>query len=288
MTKTEIETWKGWIGRKETSTDSVTAGPVARLAAVLDRDEGNLAAGSAVPPLSHWLFFLPSAPQCEIGPDGHPARGGFLPPVSLPRRMWAGSRIEFHRPICVGRDIERTSTIMEVQGKEGRSGPLVFVKVRHTVTDRYGPVVTEDQDIVYRGAERSGAATNVASTAPKPSPKAAEWWRRVVPDGVLLFRFSALTFNGHRIHYDRGYAQAEEGYPGLVIHGPLQAMLLLDMFSQEFPARTVKSYAFTSRRPLFDDAPFELCGARQPGGEVLLWIEDQHGQTVMEATAHVE
>ncbi|MBU9480671.1 FAS1-like dehydratase domain-containing protein [Burkholderia multivorans] len=279
----DIENWKTWVGRKESSHDIVAAGPVARLAAVLDREAGDLAAGDRVPPLSHWLFFLPSAPQRELGSDGHPERGGFLPPVTLPRRMWAGSRIAFHRPLCVGQEIERVSTIAGVESKQGRSGPLVFVQVQHVVSDRAGPIVTEIQNIVYRAADQGDGRTGDTVVVPLPEVRQAEWRRRVVPDGVFLFRFSALTFNGHRIHYDRPYAQNTEGYPGLVVHGPLQAMLLLDLFNREHPGATVRSFKFTSRRPLFDDAPFDLCGIREASGEVMVWIEDQRGQIVMEA-----
>jgi 3-methylfumaryl-CoA hydratase len=288
ISETDIEIWKSWIGRTETGADTISAGPVARLAAALNREQGALRAGCEVPPLSHWLFFLPSAPQREIGPDGHPRRGGFLPPVTLPRRMWAGSQITFHRPLCVGQEVTRVSTITDVQGKQGRSGPLVFVQVRHVVTDALGPIVTETQDIVYREADRNnGAEPKAAPSNPQSVPRKADWWQRVEPDGVLLFRFSALTFNGHRIHYDRLYAQNEEGYPGLVVHGPLQAMLLMESFMREHPTSKVKSFGFTSRRPLFD-APFDVCGAQESAAETKLWIEDQIGQTVMEATLNVE
>jgi len=279
---TDIEVWKSWIGRTESSIDTVAAGPVARLAAVLNREHGELSVGSKVPPLSHWLFFLPSVPQREIGRDGHPQKGGFLPPVTLPRRMWAGSRVTFHRPLCIGQQVARVSTIMDVEGKQGRSGPLVFVQVQHVVSDETGPFVTEIQDIVYRAAETGGPEAKATPSKLESAPRKADWWHRIEPDGVLLFRFSALTFNGHRIHYDRLYAQNEEGYPGLVVHGPLQAMLLMESFMREHPSSSVRSYAFTSRRPL-SDAPFDVCGARGSDGEVKLWIEDQTGQTVMEA-----
>jgi 3-methylfumaryl-CoA hydratase len=288
MSTVASDSWKSWVGRDEVSVDSVHAGPVARLASVLDRDEGNLTMGCAVPPLSHWLFFLPSAPQRELGSDGHPARGGFLPPVTLPRRMWAGSRIEFVRPLCVGQNIVRVSTIADVQEKQGRSGPLVFVQVRHTVRDENGPLLTEEQDIVYRDIAQTGESApgcNEMSTTSASRP--TDWRRRVKPDGLLLFRFSALTFNAHRIHYDRPYAQNVEGYPGLVVHGPLQAVLLLDFFMRECSSRAVRRFSFVSRRPLFDNAPFDLCGRKASDGSVALWIENEHGQIVMEATLNV-
>lgn len=287
MSTTDLETWKTWVGREEVSVDQVQAEPVARMAAVLDRELDDLAEGGAVPPLSHWLFFLPSAPQRDLGPDGHPARGGFLPPVILPRRMWAGSRIQFHRPMCVGQNISRMSSIADVREKVGRSGRLVFVKVVHTVRDEAGPILTEEQDIVYREAQKDTSTPPDSGTDHTTAFRSADWRRRVKPDGAMLFRFSALTFNAHRIHYDRPYAHEVEQYPGLVVHGPLQAMLLLDMFTRECPMNTVKEYSFISRRPLFDNAPFDLCGARTSERQIALWIENLDGQTITEATINV-
>ncbi|MBL8341256.1 MAG: MaoC family dehydratase N-terminal domain-containing protein [Rubrivivax sp.] len=271
-----------WIGRSEIRHDHLGATPVQALAATLDQPEAPAPAGTPLPPLWHWLYFLPLHRQGEIGPDGHARRGGFLPPVPLPRRMWAGSQFEFRSPLRVGDDVQRTSTIDSVAPKEGRSGRLVFVKVRHELR-RPGaaePSIVEFHDIVYREARGPGEA--------EPPPQAARadaaWSREVVPDEVLLFRYSALTFNGHRIHYDRRYVTEVEGYPGLVVHGPLIATLLLDLVRRELPAADLAGFRFKAVRPAFDGRPLRLCGRRE-GAEVMLWAADPEGWLAMEATA---
>ncbi|HEX5632200.1 MAG TPA: MaoC family dehydratase N-terminal domain-containing protein, partial [Gemmatimonadales bacterium] len=182
-----------WVGRQEERRDVVTAAPLAALSALLDRDDPPARAGDAAPPLAHWLYFLPTYRQSTAGPDGHMARGEFLPPVQLPRRMWAGSRLEFARPLTVGAEVVRRSSITSVAPKEGRSGPLVFVTVRHEVSDAQGPLLSDEHDIVYRG-EGGGAPLAV------PAPGGEAWRREIRPDPLLLFRYSAVTFNGHRIH----------------------------------------------------------------------------------------
>ena len=192
-----------WIGKTETVTDTITATPCAALSATLDRDPEQPPAGTPLPPLWHWLYFLPLYRQSEVGPDGHAQRGGFLPPVPLPRRMWAASQLEFNRPLRVGDAIRRVSTITDVSEKSGRTGALVFVKVRHEIraNDEASPAIVEFHDIVFREAPKAGDV----APPPKAAPTQSRWQRRVVPDAVLLFRYSALTFNGHRIHYDRKY-----------------------------------------------------------------------------------
>ena len=274
---------KEWIGRSETVADVVTATPYAALAATLDRDAHRPPIGTPLPPLWHWLYFLPLHPMSALGPDGHAHRGGFLPPVPLPRRMWAGGRLAFHAPLRVGDEVERTSTIEDVQEKSGRSGALTFVKVRHEVSRRGGePALVEHQDIVYREAARPGAPAPAA----QPAPEGEAWQRRVEPADVLLFRYSALTFNGHRIHYDRRYATATEGYPGLVVHGPLLATLLADLVAREKPGAEMASFEFRAVRPLFDTAPFLVCGAPQDDGRtVRLWARETGGALAMEASA---
>ncbi len=275
---------KEWIGRSETLRDTVGATPVIGLAATLDHAAAEVPAGTPLPPLWHWLYFLPMHRQSEIGPDGHARRGGFLPPVPLPRRMWAGSELEFRAPIRVGDRVARTSTIVDVSMKDGRSGPLVFVKVRHELrcNDAAEPALVEFHDIVYREAQQPG------DVAPPPqlAPDAAAWRRTVVPDDVLLFRYSALTFNGHRIHYDRRYVTEVEGYPGLVVHGPLIATLLLDLLRREQPDAHVASFRFKALRPTFDLHPFHVQGAPQGDGRtVRLWASDDEGWLTMDATA---
>jgi len=277
-----LEHLRSWIGRSEQRTDTITAAPLAALAAALDRDDPAPATGTAVPPLWHWLYFLPIARQSELGPDGHPRRGGFLPPVELPRRMWAGGRLTFERPLRVGEVATRTSRIDDVTAKDARSGPLVFVTVRHTLSTPEGHAISEAHDIVYRGLPAPGSAAT-----PPRAPTDETFARTVVPDDVLLFRYSALTFNGHRIHYDRRYVTEVEGYPGLVVHGPLIATLLLDLLGRERPTATVARFDFKAVSPLFDLHPFELCG--RPDGErgFALWARNHEGGLAMQATAEV-
>jgi len=203
--------------------DRVTSFPVTALSATLDRDATPPRPGDALPPLWHWLYFLPAARQSALGEDGHPARGGFLPPVPLPRRMWAGGRFTFHRPLRVEEAISRTSTVQDVTVKPGRNGPLCFVLVRHEIAGENGLALIEEHDIVYRDLPRPGEAA-----VPKPARDDAVWHTDIRPDDVLLFRYSALTFNSHRIHYDRRYVTQTEGYPGLIVHGPLIATLLME------------------------------------------------------------
>jgi 3-methylfumaryl-CoA hydratase len=222
----------------------------------------------------------------DVGPDGHARLGEFLPPVPLPRRMWAGSEFQFRQPLRVGDEITRVSTIVGISEKAGRSGSLVFVKVRHQIR-RSGEAalsVAEVHDIVYREAARAGATP----ASPAPAPAVSAWEREVVPDPVLLFRYSALTFNGHRIHYDRRYVTEMEGYPGQVVHGPLLATLLLDLLREHMPDATVARYSFRASSPLFDTEPFFLCGEPGSDGEtVRLWAKDPRGGLAMEATAVV-
>jgi 3-methylfumaryl-CoA hydratase len=275
-----IDHLKGWIGRQEVLHDTATLFPVAALSATLDRDDPAPTAGDALPGLWHWLYFLPTARQSTLGPDGHPKRGGFLPPVPLPRRMWAGGRFEFLQPIRVGEAITRTSTIKDVSMKLGRTGPLIFVVVRHEVSGAHGLALTEEHDIVYREA----AAPGETPPAPQMAPEAAAWRRDIEADDVLLFRYSALTFNGHRIHYDRRYVTTEEGYPGLIVHGPLLATLLVDLLRRNSDA-TLKSFKFRALAPTFDTTPFAVCGQPGAAGTVALWAQHQTGVLAMQAEA---
>ena len=272
-----------WIGRREILRDVVQPTPVAALTATLDHPPAEVHAGTPLPPLWHWLFFLPLHRQSELGEDGHARRGGFLPPVPLPRRMWAGSQFEFRTPIRVGDRIVRTSTIDDVSSKSGRSGALVFVKVRHEVrcNDAAEPALIEFHDIVYREAQRAGDA----APPPQAEPAGAAWRRRIEPDPVLLFRYSALTFNGHRIHYDRRYVTEVEGYPGLVVHGPLIATLLLDLLRRERPDAEVETFRFRAVRPTFDGHPFHVSGTPSADGSALhLWASDHEGWLTMDAS----
>jgi 3-methylfumaryl-CoA hydratase len=276
----DIEHLRTWIDRTETVADTVTPAPLRGLTATLDRVDAPQDVGDAVPPCWHWLYFLPMARQSEIGPDGHPKRGGFQPPVPLPRRMWAGRRIRFDTPLRVGQKITRTSRIKDVRLKEGRAGPLVFVVVKHEIRADGAPAIDEEHDIVYR----DNPQPDEPAPAGVPAPDDAQWTRRIVPDDVLLFRYSALTFNGHRIHYDRKYVTEVEGYPGLIVHGPLIATLLLDLLRRELPEEQVRSFAFKAMKPIFDIAPFTVSGKRE-GQHVKLWARTPEGHLAMDAGA---
>ena len=279
----DLDSLRDWIGRTERRSDTATATPVAALAATLDRDDRPPLPGTDLPPLWHWLYFLPLAPQHEIGPDGHPQRGGFLPPVPLPRRMWAGGRLQFHQPLRVGEAITRDSRIADVSVKHGRSGSLVFVTVQHLISNNTGLAITEEHDIVYRDAPAPGAP----APTPQAAPAGETFSRLITPDPVLLFRYSALTFNGHRIHYDRPYVTGVEGYPGLIVHGPLIATLLLDVLRRELPDARVKRFDFKALRPVFDIHSFTVCGHHDGSGRVALWTRDHDGWLTMQASAEL-
>lgn len=279
----DIDHLRTWIGRTETGVDDVTEAQTRGMIATLDRQDA-VQPGDELPPSWHWMYyFQPAVRQSELGPDGHAARGGFLPPVPLPRRMWAGGDLRFHAPLRVGRRIERLSRIADVRMKEGRTGPLVFVNVEHELRSDGALAITERQDIVYR--EMPGSDEPLP--AGQPAPSDAQWTRTIVPDDVMLFRYSALTFNGHRIHYDRRYTTEVEGYPGLVVHGPLIATLLLDLLRREQSEASVKAFKFHAMRPIFDIAPFTVHG-RRLDGEVHLWAATPDGQLAMDARASLD
>jgi len=256
--------------------DTITAAPLVRLAALFDEPSW-LESAQQLPPLGHWLYHLPTSPQSAIGVDGHAVRGGFLPPVALPRRMWAGSRVRFHGDIPIGIQIVRRSTVVDVKVK-GEKGDKVFVTVRHELITGEGIAITEDQDIAYLGAPQ--ATKNPSTLIVMPPPTQV---RCTVADSVALFRYSAITFNAHRIHYDRDYARSVEGYPGLVVHGPFLATMLMDHFLRNQPNARVRAFEFRARSPLFDGVPFELCLAER-GGETDLWARSSENSPAMTAT----
>jgi len=274
---------QSWVGRTDTLDDSITAAPVRALSATLDRDDADPMVGAPLPELWHWLYFLPTARQSGLGPDGHPQRGGFLPPVPLPRRMWAGGRLQWHQqPLQVGDAVTRTSSIASVTHKSGRSGDLLFVLVKHELRSAQGLALSEEHDIVYRANPQPGDPV----PPPQPADKKSAWSRTIVPDDVLLFRYSALTFNGHRIHYDRKYVTEVEGYPGLIVHGPLIATLLVDLLRRNLPGARLLAFEFRAVRPVFDLWPFKLHGQPSADGKtVSLWTEDHEGWLTMQATA---
>jgi 3-methylfumaryl-CoA hydratase len=278
-----LDDLRRWIGKTVVADDHVTATPARALAATLDRD-ASFDAGDPLPPPWHWLYFLTMEPLSDAGPDGHPKRGGFLPPVPLPRRMWAGSRMEFFRPLRVGDAIRRESRIADVKVKEGRSGTLVFVTVRHEIASGPQRLLTDEHDIVYRDLQKA----DVNTPPPRMAPSDHAWIREIDPTPVLLFRYSALTFNSHRIHYDFPYVTGVEGYPGLVVHGPLLATLLLDLLLRQIPRAHVTQFEFRAISPLFANAPFVVCGRPDGnGGNIALWAKGSDGRLAMDALATV-
>lgn len=277
--------YRDYVGRSETHHDTVWPLLIRGLAATLDIREEEAAPAGVLPPTWHWMLFQDWAPAHDLGPDGHPKRGGFLPPVhDLPRRMWAGGKISLHRDLHAGERVSRTSTILSVEEKSGGSGQLVFVTVRHDIAGEgdAGPAIVEEQNIVYRGTE--GAAVKPAEPAP-PAPAAA-WTRTVQPDPVLLFRYSALTANGHRIHYDLDYVTRVEGYPGLIVHGPLQATWLADLLRRRRPGARIARISFRGRRPAFHQNPLGLVGWEE-GGKIRLETRDREGAVCMAAEAEL-
>jgi 3-methylfumaryl-CoA hydratase len=280
----KLSALRSWQGRTESIKDFITSAPMRALSATLDRSDADPTQGTELPPLWHWLYFLPHHAQSEIGVDGHAKRGGFLPPVPLPRRMWAGGRLHWHAPLKVGDAVKRTSTILSVTHKTGRTGDLLFVVVKHDIHNASGLCVCEEHDIVYRPAAQKGEL----SPAPILAPQKSKWQRDVMPDAVLLFRYSALTFNGHRIHYDRSYVTEEEGYPGLVVHGPLVATLLVDLVRRNTD-RKMQSFEFKALRPTFECADNRILRVsgepQQDGNTIALSAQDHEGWLTMQATA---
>ncbi|MEQ9152610.1 MAG: MaoC family dehydratase N-terminal domain-containing protein [Parvibaculum sp.] len=268
------------VGRTEQVQDLVAVDRVNALAMTLDMDAA-FSDGAVLPPGWHWLFFNPFVRRSELGQDGHPKRGGFLPDVGLPRRMWAGGRLRYVAPVRMGATATRHSTIEKVSAKSGRAGRLVFVTVRHVITQDGGTCIEEEQDIVYREAATPGAPP----PRPEPAPDGAEWSEVVHPDSVLLFRYSALTSNGHRIHYDLPYAQQEESYRSLVVHGPLTATLLQGFAARCRPGSALASFSFRGVSPLFVDRSFMQQAAANGDGSLLLWARGPGGELAMRAEA---
>jgi 3-methylfumaryl-CoA hydratase len=269
-----------WIGRSEQRTERIGAPAAQAMAATLDLDHAP-GAGDALPPGWQWLYFNPPARRSGLGEDGHPRRGGFLPPIELPRRMWAGSRIRYLADLPVEAEATRRSRIEKVENKVGKRGSLWFVTVEHTIASEGRDRIVEEQDIVYRDAPPTGAAP----TVPAVHDAEARWGRDVMPDTTLLFRYSALTFNGHRIHYDQAYARDVEGYPALVVHGPLTATLLQHLAVEQGPGRPLASFDFRGVSPLFVSRPFRLEGHAADDGSLALWARGSDGELAMSATA---
>jgi 3-methylfumaryl-CoA hydratase len=272
--------WAAWIGRSEMTRDTADARQVRALAATLGV-EGRFEPGDPLSELWYWVYFLPMVVMKEIGPDGHPKRGGFLPPIPLERRMWAGSRATLHGTFAVGETIEKTSTILKVTEKEGKTGKMAFVTIGHQVRDESRLIAEEEQDLVFIAMPKT-----FTPPAPVALPATLAWQEERRVDEVMLFRFSAVTFNGHRIHYDRPYATDVEKYPGLVVHGPLQALLLFETAKARNPGRRPARFTFRGLRPLFDFEAITLNGkARQDGG-LDLFTANGDGHVATQAAIH--
>jgi len=266
MTPSAPETW---IGRSETVHDCISHNLVKRIAATLS--EPAPAPGDPLPELWHWAFFQDAVEHSGLGGDGHPARGGFLPPADNRNRMWAGGRLEFIHPLRVDAQVSRRSTILNVQEKHGRTGSLLFVTVQHEYVQDGQQALIEEQDIVYR----EPSPPKLGGTEPMPQ---GDWHLHVQPSPTLLFRYSAVTFNGHRIHYDWPYVTETEGYPGLVVHGPLIATLNVQAFVRANPQLTVRRFSFRGVRPLICPDAFEVGGRLIGEGKAQVWAGNQAGQ----------
>lgn len=279
MTAIDIDYLQGWIGRERVRQDALSVFPVQALAATLDRQQSPQA-GDSLPPTWQWLYFNEAARRSELGADGHPQTGGFLPPVPLPRRMWASGEFFCEHPLRIGVPAEQRSRVSSVELKQGASGTLVFVTLEHRTTQDGHSCLFEKQHLVYREMP-SGPSPSPAGEAPAQT---AEFQMVLQPDPVLLMRYSALTFNGHRIHYDRDYAVGREHYPGLVVQGPLLATLLAEHLNNQCPGEAVGNFRFRALRPVFDADSLRLCG-RRTDNAVALWIVNQDGFVTTTASA---
>ena len=278
--KLDIDHLRQWIGRSQEASDIVTAQLVKGLRATLFQEIGEPKTGDVAPFTVHWCLAQPVFPMSMLGADGHPIRGGFLPPVPLPRRMWAGGELEFVDPLRVGDEAMRASRIADVTVKTGSTGALCFVAVDHVISTARGIAIRERHDIVYRDV---GGAPAAVKNAP-PAPPVAQHRETHVSDPVLLFRYSALTFNGHRIHYDRDYVTKVEGYPGLIFHGPLQAALIVELAAKLYGGKPPKKFSYRGLQPLFEGSEFSV-NANDEGSSMQLWVADAEGQPTMKGTA---
>jgi len=268
---------QAWVGRSEERRDRIQVERCVAMQAALDDQGKALDSGDALPPLWHWLYFWDIAPRSGLGRDGHPALGGFLPPVGPARRMWAGSRVSFPGTLRLGETATRVSTIKSVTEKTGRTGRLVFVTVRHELSGGEGLAIVDEHDIVYREVTGEGASARPG----EPAPDNAAWTETVDPDPTLLFRYSALTFNGHRIHYDRDYARDAEGYDGLVVHGPLLATMMVGAAARSQPDRQVSAFEFRGLRPVMDTETFTVNVEPDGTDEVDVWVANGDGVYAM-------
>ena len=276
-----------WVGNREEKKDRIDAKPANFLKATLNHEGAIYKEGDNLPPVWHWMYFLDAAPMNRLGRDGHPALGNFLPPVALPRRMWAGGHLRFHKPIVIGEELLKTSEISRVVRKSGRSGELCFVTVKHRYSANSDLKLEEDHDIVYRGE----ATVTTQKSTPPGAPDSDDLSTTIEPSSTLLFRYSALTFNGHRIHYDLDYCRNVEGYPGLVVHAPLTTTLAMDLarkfYSERRPGVEFASLRVRMVSPLFHDKPFTL-HLKEQESQCELWAANPDGNLAMRATLELK
>jgi len=282
MTETiDLDHLRQWIGRTTEASDIVTAQLVKGRRATLFQEIGDPKPGDAAPFTSHWCLAPPVFPMSQLSQDGHPTRGGFLPPVPLPRRMWAGGELEFRDALRVGDESKRASRISDVTMKTGSTGVLCFVSVEHEVTTPRGTAISERQDIVYRDASSGQSAPQAK---PAAAPPLAQHRESHMADPVLLFRYSALTFNGHRIHYDRDYVTEVEGYPGLIFHGPLQASFIVELAAKLRGGKPPRKFSYRGLQPLFEGSEFSI-NANETAAGMELWTANSAGQPTMKGVA---
>lgn len=277
MSTVDLAHLRQWIGKTHVERDVVSSRHARLMAATLGLPQTEFSAGAPLPPLWHWLYFLNGLPSQELGRDGHPARGGFLPPVPLPNRMWAGGTLDFHASVPLDAELEKRSSVVSVEHKQGRSGQLVFVTVLHEVLHEGKVAISEHHDIVYKEAS-SPSAHSASSDMPD-----AQQSKRFLPTSTTLFRYSALTFNGHRIHYDADYCREVEGYPNLVIHGPLNATLMAG-FAEEVAGKSLRHFRYRGIQPSILGNELTINAARDDDG-LLLWVSLPDGAVSMRAEA---
>lgn len=271
-----VENFDDWVGNEVKSYDTIDSHRMSGLRAALDYKDSKLKKGAELPPCWQWIFCTETVAQSNLGSDGHPVKGTFLPHISLPRRMWAGSRLTFHSPLTLCDQVCKRSKVVSITSKVGKSGELVFVLLSHKWFVGERMVIEEEQDIVFREAPSKDGPPTIKTNQSPAIP--SKWTREIVPDSVLLFRYSALTFNSHRIHYDQRYCVQEEGYPGLVVHGPLIATLMVDSFQRNNPDSTITKFSFRAISPLFEGQKFYLKGNfRTEKGAADVWAETLDG-----------
>jgi len=267
-----------WVGKTEEIQDRIYTTPASALALTLNYKDFPVKEGDPLPEIWYWLYFLPIVPMSEVGPDGHPKRGGFLPPITLERRMWASGKLTFYQDLIIGEQILKTSEIVKISEKEGKAGKLVFVTVKHLIQSARGVAVEEEQNIVYLHMPKS-----FVEPKSNPIPDDLAWKETYPIDPVLLFRFSALTFNGHKIHYDWRYATEVEKYPGVVVQGPLQALLLLESAKNHNPGKKPASFSFRAVRPIFEFDKVYICGKSNPDGSHDIYTANTDSNIGMQA-----